>query len=137
MPLLLEIVTPEKRVFSEKVDHVVVPTSSGEIDIMPGHIPLLSILEPGELKMGQGAKNSAMAVDRGFVEVQGDKVSILTEGAINVEAIDMSAVEVARRAAENALEAARKQGEDPAIIEELETKARFAVVQSLIKQHRN
>jgi len=133
MPLLLEIVTPEKRVFSEKVDHVVVPTSSGEIDILPGHIPLLSILEPGELRLGQGAKALAIAVDKGFVEIQGDKVSILTEGAIDVEKIDMSAVDVARRAAEEALEAARKQGEDPAVIEELETKARFAVVQTLIK----
>lgn len=134
MPLLLEIVTPEKRVLSETVDHVVVPTASGEIDILPGHIPLLSILEPGELKMGQGAKATAIAVDKGFVEIQGDKVSILTEGAIDVEKIDMSVVEQARLAAEKALEDARTQGEDPAIIEELETKARFAVVQTLIKQ---
>lgn len=134
MSLLLEIVTPEKSVFSETVDHVVIPTSSGEIDILPGHIPLLSILEPGELKFGQGAKSIAIAVDKGFVEIQGDKVSVLTEGAINVEKIDMSAVEKARQAAEAALEAAREKGEDPAIIEELETKARFAVVQTLIKK---
>lgn len=133
MPLLLEIVTPEKRVFSEKVDHVAVPTSTGEIDILPGHIPLLSILEPGELKLGQGVRSSAIAVDKGFVEIQGDKVSILTEGAIDVEKIDMTAVEQARLAAEKSLEEARAKGEDPAIIEELETKARFAVVQTLIK----
>ena len=133
MPLLLEIVTPDKRVLSETVDHVVVPTASGEIDVLPGHIPLLSILEPGELKLGQGAKTTAVAVDKGFVEIQGDKVSILTEGAIDVEKIDMKVVEEARWAAEKALEAARTGGEDPAVIEELETKARFAVVQSLIK----
>lgn len=136
MPLLLEIVTPEKRVFGAEVDHVVVPTATGEIDILPGHLPLLSILEPGELRYGQGAKSVDVAVDRGFVQIQGDKVSVLTEGAIDVAKIDLGAVAEARRAAENALEDARKRGEDPAIIEELETKARFAVVQTLIKQKR-
>ena len=136
MPLLLEIVTPEKRVLSAEVDHVVVPTATGEIDILPGHLPLLSILDPGELKYGQGAKSVDVAVDRGFVQIQGDKVSVLTEGAIDVAKIDLAVVTEARKAAENALEEAKVRGEDPAIIEELETKARFAVVQTLIKQKR-
>jgi len=135
MPLLLEIVTPDRRVFSENVEHVVVPTSTGEIDILPGHIPLLSIVEAGELRIGQNGKTSSMAIDKGFLQIHGDKVSVLTEGAINVEKIDLSAVTQARKAAEDALEEARKKGEDPTIIEELETKARFAVIQSLIKKH--
>ncbi|HNX05648.1 MAG TPA: ATP synthase F1 subunit epsilon [Opitutales bacterium] len=134
MPLILEIVTPEKRVFSETVDHVVVPTAAGEIDILPGHIPLISILEPGELKVGQGGTLRGIAIDRGFVQVLGDKVSILAEGAIDVMAIDLTQIEASRAAAEKALEEARRKGEDPAVIEELETKARFAVVQRLIKQ---
>ena len=133
MPLLLEITTPDRRVLCEPADHVVVPTSTGEIDILPGHIPLLSIVVPGQLRYGTGAKDNAMAIDKGFVQVSGDKVSILSEGAIDVEKIDLSAVEVARRAAEAAIEEARSKGEDPSIIEELETKARFAIVQSLIK----
>jgi F-type H+-transporting ATPase subunit epsilon len=143
MSLLLEIVTPGKKsehseafdhFVVEKIDHVVVPTQSGEIDILPGHIPLLSILNPGEVKFGQGAKTTSVAVSTGFVQVRGDKVSILTEGAIDVEKIDLTVAEKARRDAEAALEAARAQGEDPTIIEELETKARFAVVQTLIKK---
>lgn len=134
MPLLLEIVTPEKRVFSEPVEHVVVPTAAGEIDILPGHVPLISILEPGELKLGQGGKLRGLAIDRGFVQILGDKVSILAEGAIDVTSLDLAAIEEARIAAEHALEDARKRGEDPALIEELETKARFAVVQKLVKQ---
>jgi F-type H+-transporting ATPase subunit epsilon len=113
---------------------VAVPTASGEIDILPGHIPLLSVLEPGELRMGQGAKATSMAVDRGFIQVQGDKVSVLTEGAVDIAAIDLTAVEDARKAAEDALEKARTSGEDPTIIEELETKARFAVIQKILKQ---
>lgn len=134
MPLHLEIVTPEKRVFSESVEHVVVPTAAGEIDILPGHIPLLSILEPGELKIGRAGKLEGMAVDRGFVQIRGDHVQILAEGAIDVTAIDLTAVEASRAAAEKALEEARKRGEDPAVIEELETKARFAVIQKIIKE---
>ena len=136
MPLILEIVTPDRRVFSESVDHVVVPTTTGEIDILPGHIPLLSILEPGELKIGVNGKDDTMAIADGFVQVHGDKVSILTEGAKDVAKLDMSVVEQARRDAEAELEAARRKGEDPSVIEELETKARFAVVQSIIK-HRH
>jgi F-type H+-transporting ATPase subunit epsilon len=134
MPLLLEIVTPERRVFSEPVDHVVVPTASGEIDILPGHIPLLSIVEPGDLRYGQGGKTVDMAIDRGFVQVLGDKVSILAEGAVNIDQIDLTAVDDARKAAEDALAAARLKGEDPAVIEELETKARFAIIQRILKQ---
>ncbi|MBN1403383.1 MAG: ATP synthase F1 subunit epsilon [Opitutales bacterium] len=135
MPLLLEIVTPDRRVFCEKVDHVAVPTTTGEIDILPGHQPLLSMVQPGELRYAQDGKPSSMAIDKGFVQIRGDKVSVLAEAAIDVEKIDLTAVEQARKAAEEALEEARKKGEDPAIIEELETKARFSVIQSLIKKH--
>jgi F-type H+-transporting ATPase subunit epsilon len=134
MPLLLEIVTPDSRVYSETVDHVVVPTSTGMIDILPNHIPLLSIVESGRLKIGKGGKTVDMAIDRGFVQVLGNKVSILVEAAINVEGIDLSAAENARKAAEEALAKAREKGEDPAVIEELETKARFAVIQRIIKE---
>ncbi len=135
MALLLEIVTPDRRVFCEKVEHVVLPSSTGEIDILPGHIPLLSMLVPGELRYSQDGKTSSMAIDKGFIQVRGDKVSILAEAAIDVSKIDLSAVDDARKAAQDALEEARLKGEDPAIIEELETKARFTVIQSLVKRH--
>lgn len=134
MPLLLEIVTPDELVFSENVDHVAVPTAAGEVDLMPGHVPLLSIiLEPGELKFAQGQKDTAMAIDKGFVQVRGDKVSILTEAAKDVEEIDLDVVSQARKAAEEELAKAKEAGEDPAVIEELETKARFTVMQAIIK----
>ena len=133
MPLLLEIVTPERRVYSDTVDHIVVPTATGVVDILPSHIPILSIVQPGKLKIGKDGGMVDMAVDRGFVEVSGNKVSVLVEAAINVEQIDESAADAARKAAEEALAKAREAGEDPLVIEELETKARFAVIQKLIK----
>lgn len=133
MPLLLEIVTPEKKVYSETVDHVVLPTACGEIDVLPGHIPLLAEIEPGELRAGKGGQNVNLAVDKGFVQIRGDKVSVLTEGAINVEAIDLAAVEKAREDAERDLAEARARKDDPAVLEELETRSRFALAQRLVK----
>lgn len=137
MPLSLEIVTPERSVFKDTVDHVVLPTRhSGEIDVLPGHIPLMSTTEPGRLTYYKGGKAESIAIDRGFIEVINDSVSVLTEAAIEVDRIDASSLEEARRRAEAALAEARESGEDPAVLEELETKARFTVVQKLIQERR-
>ncbi|MDP0500404.1 MAG: ATP synthase F1 subunit epsilon [Verrucomicrobiota bacterium JB022] len=135
MPLKLEIVTPERLVFSSMVDHVVLPTEEGgEIDVLPGHIPLLTMIEPGELRYFQGQGSESIAIDKGFIEVIGDEVRVLTEAAIEVKAIDASVLERARLDAEQALTEARTSGEDPAVLEELETKARFAVVQKIVAE---
>jgi F-type H+-transporting ATPase subunit epsilon len=137
MPLTLEIVTPERMVLSEEVDHVVLPTEAGgEIDVLPGHIPLMTMINPGELKYFKGGKSESIAIDRGFIEVIGDTVSVLTEAAIEVDAIDPSALADAQARAKEALDEARASGEDPEVIEQLETKARFAVVQKIIQESR-
>ena len=54
MPLILEIVTPEARVYSETVDTVVIPTVEGEVGILPGHIPLVAQVGAGELRATKG-----------------------------------------------------------------------------------
>ncbi len=137
MPLQLEIVTPERRVFSEEVEHVVLPTEAvGEIDVLPGHLPLMSMIEPGELRYGQQGATQSIAIDRGFIEVIDDTVTVLTEAAIEVEAIDTGALDQARQRAQQALEEARASGEDPEVLEQLETKARFAVVQKLVAERK-
>ena len=135
MPLTLEIVTPERKVLSEEVDHVVLPTEAGgEIDVLPGHIPLMAVIRPGELRYFKGNQAESIAIDKGFIEVIADTVSVLTEAAIEIDEIDVSALEAARARAAEALEEARKSGEDPEILEQLETQARFAVVQRIIKE---
>lgn len=134
MALTLDIVTPERKVFSDTVDHVVLPTESGgEIDVLPGHIPLMTMIEPGRLVYFKGAEVESVAIDKGFIEVIGDTVTVLTEAAIEVEAIDPKVVAEALERAEAALEEARARGEDAEILEQLETQARFAVVQSIVK----
>ncbi|GHB96747.1 ATP synthase F1 subunit epsilon [Cerasicoccus arenae] len=133
MALKLEIVTPEKIVYSQTVDEVVLPTAQGEIDILPGHQPLLTMVEGGEVT-ARGAKTEHLAIDKGFARVQSDTVSILTEAAIDTANIDVQMVEEAQRRAEEALKVAREENVDPAQIEQLEQVVRFAVIQKLAKK---
>lgn len=140
MPLILKIVTPEQEVYSEKVDSVVLPTRQGEVGILPGHIPLLTQLEAGELQVspGEGKAPQFLAVDRGFAEVQADQVTVLTEAAIDIDAIDLSEVEAAQHRAEAALRRAQDENIDPDEVERLEATVRFAIAQQLSrKKHRS
>jgi F-type H+-transporting ATPase subunit epsilon len=134
MPLTLEIVTPEGRVYSDTVDTVVLPTVQGEIGILPGHLPLLTQIEDGELRVQKGNATESLACGRGFVEIAGDKISVLAEQAINVAAIDESAVENACRRAEDAL--AKKQDLSAEETERLESVVRFAYAQLDLKRRR-
>jgi len=134
MPLTLEIVTPEGRVYSDTVDTVVLPTMQGEIGILPGHLPLLTQIEDGELRVQKGNATESLACGRGFVEIAGDKISVLAEQAINVAAIDENAVENACRRAEEAL--AKKQDLSAEETERLESVVRFAYAQLDLKRRR-
>ncbi len=113
---------------------VTLPTTAGELGILPGHIPLTAEVEPGEIAVETAAGTTRLAVDKGYARVIADRVSVLAEAAIDVKAIDLSSVEDAQKRAEAALEAARRQKEiDPAELEKLEAIARFAIAQKLVK----
>lgn len=135
MHLFFEIVTPTGIVYqAENVNSVTLPTTAGELGILPGHIPLTAEVEPGEIDVETSAGTTKLAVDKGYARVLADRVSVLAEAAIDVKAIDLSAVEDAQKRAEAALEAARHQKEiDPAELERLEAVARFAIAQKLVK----
>jgi F-type H+-transporting ATPase subunit epsilon len=137
MPLTLEIVTPEGKAYTGEVDDVVLPTANGEVDILPGHQPMLTIIEPGEIQATTGGSREYLAVDKGFARIQNDVVSVLSDGAINVQEIDLNFVEDARSRAEEALAKARAEGHDPAMIEKLESVARFAMTQLLVKSKKH
>ncbi len=134
--LTLEIVTPEAKVYSDTVDNVVVPTVEGEIGILPGHLPLLSQVADGELRVTKGNDLETLVIGDGFVEIQGDKVSVLAEHAIEENQIDEDAVEKAMQRAQAALDEAKKDNLDPAEVERLESVVRFAVAQLGIKRRR-
>ena len=134
MSLTLEIVTPEKRVYSKSVERVQLPCSEGEMEVLPGHIPLITTVDAGEVRTQSKGQSELLAVDKGFVEVFGDKVSILTEAAIDIEDIDLEAAEKAQKRAEEALAKAEADNLDPAEVERLEAVARFAITQKLLKK---
>lgn len=120
MPLKLEIVTPEARVFPAKdaegrlesgsVDSVVLPGVDGELGVLPSHAPLVTTLQCGELCIAQGSKVIELAVGEGLVEVTGSYVRILTDMAVHSDSIDEKAVEEALERAKHVLESL-KHGE--------------------------
>jgi F-type H+-transporting ATPase subunit epsilon len=132
MPLILEIVTPVARVYSDTIDSVVIPTIDGEIGIRPGHVPLLTVMDHGELRVTKDGKLTSLIIGGGFAQVSGDKVSILAENAIDEEKIDEQAVEKALKRAEEDLKAA--ENSDPAEVERLEGVVRFSVSQLRLKR---
>lgn len=132
MPLLLEIVTPEARVYSDTIDSVVIPAVEGEIGILPGHIPLLTQVNDGELRVTKGGTTLALAVSGGFAQISADRVSVLAENAIEEEKIDVTAAEVAMKRAEEALRTRSTLA--PAEVERLEGVVRFAVAQLALKR---
>ena len=133
MALTLEIVTPEARVYSDTIDTVVIPTTEGEIGILPGHLPLVTRVEDGELRVTKGGVVSFLAVGGGFAQIEGDTVSVLAEQAINAEKIDENAVEAALKRAEEELKNAPKDV-DSSELERLQGAIRFAGVQLAIKR---
>ena len=134
MPLTLEIVTPEARVYSDTIDTVVIPTVDGEVGILPGHIPLLTQIENGELRVTKNGVTHWLAVSGGFAEVEGDFVHVLAEHAIAEEKIDEHAVEEALKRAEQQLKDAKDI--DPQQYEHLQGLVRYSGVQLAVKRRR-
>lgn len=101
--LRLEIVTPEEKIYSEDVEMVTLPGSEGELGVYPTHVPLLTTLKPGELRVVKDGRETAMAVGEGFVEIKTDSVSVLTDMALAPEKIDIAAAEKAVERAQAAM----------------------------------
>ncbi|HEV8375040.1 MAG TPA: F0F1 ATP synthase subunit epsilon [Candidatus Polarisedimenticolia bacterium] len=99
----LEIVTPERAVFSESVDEVILPGAQGYLGVRPGHAPLLATLKVGSISVRKGSEIQHLAVSWGFAEVLPDRVSILAETAEPAEEIDMDRAVRAKERAEKRL----------------------------------
>jgi F-type H+-transporting ATPase subunit epsilon len=93
--LKLEIVTPEATAYSEDVEMVTLPGAEGELGVYPNHVPLLTTLNPGELRVLKGGQETFLAIGEGFVEITGTSVSVLTDMALDVSGIDEDAAEAA------------------------------------------
>ena len=108
-PLQFEILTAERRVYSDEVDMVIAPGQLGELGILPNHAPLLTPLQPGELRIKKGSEEVAIAVTGGFLEMFQNKLTVLADAAERADEID---VERAERALARAQEQVKTGASD-------------------------
>jgi F-type H+-transporting ATPase subunit epsilon len=111
-PIRCEIVTQERVVYDQMVDMVIAPGSEGELGILPHHVPLLTALAAGDLRVRVGGTEEFFAISGGFMEVQPDRVTVLASSAERADEIDIARAEAARARAEELLR------EGPAIDED-------------------
>jgi len=103
-----KIITPERVIFEDQVDQVSLPTPDGEITVLPDHIPLVSVLQPGELRCKKGNTEYSLAVSGGFCEVRPDNsLVVLADTAERAEEIDLARAEEAKARAEKLMTEAR------------------------------
>jgi F-type H+-transporting ATPase subunit epsilon len=110
--LMLEVVTPEKIAFSGTVDEVTVPGTEGEFGVLRGHEPFLTSVDIGELSFLVAGKKTNYAVNTGYAEVTGSKVTILIETAERADAIDKDRANKAKENATAKLSQLAKEHDD-------------------------
>jgi F-type H+-transporting ATPase subunit epsilon len=115
--LKLEIVTPEGRAYSDDVTMVVLPSIEGEIGVYPAHVPLMTQLLPGELRIVKADKTTELVVGSGFIEVTGDSVSVLTDSALEDQQIDEASTQDAINRAQTALKDKNLSSDEAAEVE--------------------
>ena len=109
MPMMLEIITAERQVYSDEVDMVIAPGVDGQLGILPKHAPLMTILKPGELTIRKDGEDTYVAVSGGFMEVLGNRVSVLADASERSDEIDE---ERAQQAMQRAQERLANRGSD-------------------------
>ena len=100
MPMMLEIITAERQGYGEEVDMVIVPGIDGQLGILPHHAPLMTVLQPGEITIRKGGSDDYLAVTGGFLEVLGNRVSVLADAAERSDEIDEERAQEAMRRAQ-------------------------------------
>jgi F-type H+-transporting ATPase subunit epsilon len=100
MPLHVEVIAAEQVILSEDAEVVVAQTPSGQIAVLPGHAPLVTLLVPGQLRLGRGATEQVLAVAGGYLEVRENQIVILADAAERAEDIDLQRAIAARARAE-------------------------------------
>lgn len=115
MSILVDIVTPERRLLSEEFDRVTIPGIEGQMGILRGHVPLLTTLDIGEIILHSGNDSQFIAVSGGVVEVRPDKVTIMADTAERASEIDIERAEAALEAARASLAEAGPQRDPSAL----------------------
>ncbi|MDP2631435.1 MAG: ATP synthase F1 subunit epsilon [Candidatus Uhrbacteria bacterium] len=108
----LKIITPERVVFEDSVDSISATTEMGEVTILPNHVPLVSLLRSGEMRLRDNGQESLLAVSTGLIEVRGgNQIIILADSAERSEELDLEKIEEAKKLAEKRVEEARNMND--------------------------
>lgn len=110
MPLTVRVVAPDKTVWDSTAEEVILPSTTGQLGILPGHAPLLSALDVGVMRVRAGKDWTAIALMGGFAEVESDEVTILVNAAERGDGIDREAARTAYSEAEAKLNQVRGSG---------------------------
>lgn len=108
----VSVVTPDGPVYEADVEMVSTKAKSGELGILPGHIPLVAPLEIGAVRLKKDGKTELIAVSGGFLEVRPDKVTVLAQAAERAEDIDVARAKAAKERAERRLQQAKQDDID-------------------------
>ncbi|OGO87651.1 MAG: F0F1 ATP synthase subunit epsilon [Clostridiales bacterium GWE2_32_10] len=103
--LKLQISTPDKDFYDGDADMVIVNSVTGEMGILPKHLPLVTILDIGIIRIKNGNDEKRVSIDSGFMEIKNSEISILTDSAEWPEDIDLGRAEKARQRAEERINA--------------------------------
>jgi len=131
--MLLEIITAESKIFGEDVDMVVAPGIDGQLGILPHHAPLMTMLQPGEILIRKDGADTFLVVTGGFMEVIGNKVTILADACERSEEIDESR---AQQAVERAQERVAHQETDLELERALGAMRRAQVRLNVVRRRR-
>jgi len=123
--LQLEIVSADRSLVNEPVDEVQIPGAEGYLGVLPGHTPLLTTLQVGQLWYRQGQEKHYLSIAFGFAEIQPDRVTILAQIAERADEIDVARAEAARKRADERLA-------KPTVDMDFE-RARIALLKSMIR----
>lgn len=129
--LNLKVITPSRLVIDEEVDEVVAPDDLGEFGVLPGHVPFITTLMPGELVYKTDGFENSLIIDGGIAEVSDDKVNILTDGVLRSEEIDS---ETARREAESITEELKNFGGTNKQFRDIQRRLKLAEVKANTKK---
>jgi F-type H+-transporting ATPase subunit epsilon len=101
--LNVDVITPQEKLHEGEADEVYVNTVNGEIGILPGHVSLLTQIQPGELRVKNNGKIHLIAILGGYIEVANNQVNILGDYAVRADDIEIAKAEQAKARAEKAM----------------------------------
>lgn len=115
----LQVVTPARAVLDIQVDQVVLPGVAGEFGVLPGHLPLLTALTDGEMRVHDGGRVRRFVVDGGFAEVNRTRVTVMTQACEGASEIDMARAKEQHDKAETELKALEERRRTEVVDDEL------------------